>query len=546
MSVMLVQVDWTNQDGDTFTFSDVELSNLKRDSEAKASTATVTLKNPINRLVSGYTQPFTVYSSDTNESVFNEGDTVKIYIAKIDVVRDIDTSDTSSDLIMTGEIAEVNCKGIEKGSKIRLKIVDKTWVMLNKLWAFNYNATKAFKAPQIVQDVVRHITAEVSRDPLSFDSAGNLVSNGIYSVDARLVSEGGYIEDTRQDSSAFPTTTIAKVFKPAYEFIKDLSTLEHTNDFSTDDEDNPPQDRIMRFYLDEKNRFHWFYPKDGVTTTLNGAITATDTSITLTDSSSFDSSGRVAIGSELVDYTGNAGNILTGCTRGANNSTAAAHSDAATVTSAYLFIEGDASTGNDIINFNLIKSTFDIVNMVIYNAGKDLLGSGILDYYYDRNTKEKQMKMVKKPYTEIAKELIQGEINAARLTKDNTQAVFTYEGNFYKETTGDYDGGGGITTGWGTSVTSDATYNAAVRAEAKRLAKAKAIALTLRRGSPRWKGTIECRFRRYTAGELINFTSTRAGINAQDLRIKTCQYNITKTSGFVTLTVEEDERKRSD
>jgi hypothetical protein len=245
----------------------------------------------------------------------------------------------------------------------------------------------------------------------------------------------------------------------------------------------------------------------------------------------------------LIDYSGKSSNDLTGLSRGANNTTAASHNDGATVTSALLFIEGDTSTGNTIIGFNLTQKTFDIVNMVIFNAGKDLLGSGILNYFYDKNTKEKQLKMTYKPYTEIAKELIQTEINDGRLTLDNTQADFTYEGNFYKETTGDYDSGSGITTSWGTVVTSDATYNTAVRDEANRRAQAKAFALTKQRGSPRWKGTIECLFKRYTAGELINFTSTRAGINQQDLRIRTVQYNITKEGGFATLTVEEDEKK---
>ncbi len=543
MAVMLIRVDWTNQDGDTSTFNDIERINLSRNSEAKASISTITLKNTINRLVSGYTQPFTIYNSDTNEILFQEGDTVKIYIAKLENnIREIDTSITSSDLIMSGEISEVSVKGGEKGSKITLTVVDKTWVILNKAWAFNYSNSKGFTAPKIVQDVVRHITAEVSQDPFSFDDAGNFVNNGKYAVDARLVSEGGFIEDTRQDSSAFPTTTIAKVFKPAYEFIQDSSTLEHTNDFAgSDDEDNPPQNRIMVFYIDELNRFHWFYPKDGVTTTLNGAITSTVTTITLTSTTGLDTSGRVSIGSEQIDYTGISSNDLTGVTRGANNSIAASHSDGDTVTSAMLFIEGDKSTGNVIHEFNLKKKTFDIVNMVIYNAGSDLNGSGILDYYYDRNTKEKSLKMVYKPYTEIAKELIQAEINAGRLTKDNTQSDFTYEGNFY--TAGAY--GGGKTTDWGTVVTSDAEYNTAVRDESKRRAQGKAIALTQSRGSPRWKGTISCEFRRYTAGELLNFTSTRAGINAQDLRIKKVQYNLIKSGGFVTLTVEEDERKRS-
>ena len=67
------------------------------------------------------------------------------------------------------------------------------------------------------------------------------------------------------------------------------------------------------------------------TTTLNGGIVAADTTITLTDASSFPTSGTVLIGnfssgnyastSELVTYSGKAGNDLTGCTRSTNGTT---------------------------------------------------------------------------------------------------------------------------------------------------------------------------------------------------------------------------------
>ena len=68
------------------------------------------------------------------------------------------------------------------------------------------------------------------------------------------------------------------------------------------------------------------------TTTLNGGIAAADTTITLTDASSFPTAGTVLIGdfsspdyaatSELVTYTGKATNDLTGCTRSTNGTTA--------------------------------------------------------------------------------------------------------------------------------------------------------------------------------------------------------------------------------
>jgi len=69
----------------------------------------------------------------------------------------------------------------------------------------------------------------------------------------------------------------------------------------------------------------------GATTTLNGAITDSDTTITLTDASSFSSSGSVRIGNEIITYSGKSVNDLTGCTRGTNGTTAVAHADTTAV-----------------------------------------------------------------------------------------------------------------------------------------------------------------------------------------------------------------------
>ena len=67
-------------------------------------------------------------------------------------------------------------------------------------------------------------------------------------------------------------------------------------------------------------------------TTLAAEASAAATTLTLTDSTGLPSSGRVEIDSEQIDYTGNAANVLSGCTRGVNNTTADGHSNGSTVT----------------------------------------------------------------------------------------------------------------------------------------------------------------------------------------------------------------------
>ena len=62
-------------------------------------------------------------------------------------------------------------------------------------------------------------------------------------------------------------------------------------------------------------------------TTVNGGINSSATTIVLTDSSNFPSAGTILIGTELITYTANNTNtnVISGCTRGTNSTTAVAH-----------------------------------------------------------------------------------------------------------------------------------------------------------------------------------------------------------------------------
>ena len=67
------------------------------------------------------------------------------------------------------------------------------------------------------------------------------------------------------------------------------------------------------------------------TTTLAEALDASETEIDLTSSSGFSATGTIFIDNEQITYTGISTNTLTGCTRGANSSTAATHDNATQV-----------------------------------------------------------------------------------------------------------------------------------------------------------------------------------------------------------------------
>jgi len=67
------------------------------------------------------------------------------------------------------------------------------------------------------------------------------------------------------------------------------------------------------------------------TVTLSAGISATDTSITVSDASKLASGGFIKIGSETIGYANVVDNTLTNCYRGQNGTTAAAHSISAAV-----------------------------------------------------------------------------------------------------------------------------------------------------------------------------------------------------------------------
>ena len=100
--------------------------------------------------------------------------------------------------------------------------------------------------------------------------------------------------------------------------------------------------------LDTTNNFESL-----LVTTLDGAINASVTSITLTDASEFpNGAGTILIESEQITYTGKSSNTLTGCTRGANSTSAASHSDDVAVhgffDDAELLFDSGGSDGNTV------------------------------------------------------------------------------------------------------------------------------------------------------------------------------------------------------
>ncbi len=468
MSYTQLEVTRTDSSGiETDITNDVERVTVRKGIDQKANTVEIVLKNP-------YVENNRHRWVDTeDELIWEEDDGITIK-AKL---NEDGTALSDDDVLTIADALEFNAK-LEGGrSTLTIKAVDKTFNLLNRQVPRAYTLSDNKTPADIIKDIV---------EAVSYADDGS----GTFAVTATLQTEATYdlqkasatpgIQTKRINDTDFPIIALAKVWKPVYEWIEDLSTIEATNNFdgrdsglATDSDETPVQNRKMKYFVDKDNNFRWFYPD------------------------------------EDVDYT---------------------------------ITIGSADNGfDDVKSYNLTKSTFDIVNFVIYNGGVDLYGVGTLNYYFEDTTKSKKLLTKYKAYTDISIVLIQQELNAGNLVS-NTSGSFTYQGNRYNANT--Y----GFTTSWGLSTTgfSDDDYNDALRAEIDRRCKQRARAFTARRGNPRWKGDIVIKGRNFVAGELINLTSFVHGINGRFVRIQDLTHSITNDTWTTSVNVAEDDPKVGD
>lgn len=118
-------------------------------------------------------------------------------------------------------------------------------------------------------------------------------------------------------------------------------------------------------------------------TSLNEALDDSETSIDLLDASSFPTSGTIEIGSEEITYTGVSTNTLTGCTRGANATVAAAHSlgDSVTLISAKRSLLADPIDTLLDENLTATDTSIDVVDASgLPSSGKIQIGGEEITY----------------------------------------------------------------------------------------------------------------------------------------------------------------------
>ena len=103
--------------------------------------------------------------------------------------------------------------------------------------------------------------------------------------------------------------------------------------------------------------------------TLDGAVAVGDESIVLTSSSNFPSNGLIKIDSEEITYAAISSNTLTGCARGQNGTTAAAHLDNAAVTCATIKVtdEDHGALDNDFVTYTDAATLGGVITAAVLN-----------------------------------------------------------------------------------------------------------------------------------------------------------------------------------
>ena len=118
--------------------------------------------------------------------------------------------------------------------------------------------------------------------------------------------------------------------------------------------------------------------------TLNANVADDDTTVTLSSTTGFPSTGYVKINSEIIFYNGVSGNDLTNCLRAQYSTTAAAHTSGDAVTCATITVNdtGHGCNDDDFVTFSGAATLGDVITADILNQEYQVVHVEDVDTYY--------------------------------------------------------------------------------------------------------------------------------------------------------------------
>lgn len=381
--------------------------------------------------------------------------------------------------------------------KLKIKSTDKTAMLLSKMWAQAYTEDSDLNASEIIINLVGHLN----------DLDGN-AGNGIQLGKTPLTTTN--VSTTKQDGSALPKPiSMSKIWKPGYEWLNDLSQPENTG-----------EDRPYIYYVDSLNDLHWHYPYQKPITTLTSNIDSLVTTIPVTSTIGYPTSGTFVIEEEIIGYTGLTSTSFTGCTRGDKYSNAISHTSGTEVSGLFLYLGRQ-----DIYSLNIGTTEDGTYNFIIYNGGPTPQGYELLDYSLDLAQVGKKFRMKFFDWKSVGKDITNAEKNRSDWPD--------VDDNF---PTGAYP----WTPWWlNTTVASDEEYQAAFETKVREMCenKAKSYYIT---GKQKYKA--ECQLRgtlAYNVADLVNVYSPKFNL-LLNLRVKEIKHQLNKGSWTTDISLEED------
>jgi len=532
---------------------DIKTISIKRSSDMKMSKAEIVLKNANLKHINTGSTDFVQLSGIEMDSP------IEIYADYNTIPDDIRTS-TNADvvaqrraaLIFNGNITAIDLQNSSKKTDIKLVATDSMLLVMNKVRIANYRSTS-------LTNVLINLIQQ------AFEDKGTYTNYEI--------------------PSGLPTIDYYATHRPLHEHILKVSSPDYTG-FT--------RNAIFKLIPDPDNatfpyKFIWLEPKDTASTTLNGAITATDTTITLTSVTNFPPEGAVTIGNEVIRYTSISGNDLVVASngRGFGSSSPSSHLNGTAVTSVMTITTGKTGPGIKKLNsIKIKKSEDDAINMLIMRLGTDLFGRSITHYAYDTNSETVGLRMKIVDWKYVAENYFANNVgsktnvattlsnpsypatlalndasnlatgtNYIRVLVENNPEIIkvNYSGSGNNVTIssagdrGQFNTSANVNIEAGT-VVADYTAivslgNTAIRTAIKELAREQYAREFFRFQNPRWTAQIDMEGNAIGPLGLVNITAQDIGINSFPLRIKDITHTLNKTSWTTTLKLEEDELK---
>ena len=535
--------------------------NATKSTEIKNNILQITLRNNASQYDGTYIYGKNV-NADTYSLKYQEEDMFSLYLKHTNDGTDYNDSTWATSDYLVGEfmLKEIGYNSSEADTRITLKCVDRAYTIFNIVFSYSYGINTTWTAPGMLRNALRINAEAIDTNIKTFTGTGN--DSGVsYQMDMRFTSEGGYIEDMRR-----------------------IRTDNNPDTYSYDAE-----------------------------TTLNGALNSSDTTITVISTTGFEESGTLVISdgttTEHIKYTGITATTFTGCTRGIDDTGGQSHSDSTKVyqgfpeillskswkplfewvsdisqssytnypdevaeggteyfNRAFIFwidkqnavhwMNADDQVDSEIIlgeedfkAMRLEKSVFDSVNFVIYNAGEDMYGNGILFYWYDENSDASGLKMRYQPMTEIVHNLVRNDINNNNTSRDTTKtqdelkqfpSSYPITSWAFKEESNNFRNYIGSTAR--TSLANDSEYNESLREAAKWTGLVESQEITAKTSGLRYKGNIILKGQHFNPGDLVEVTDRVTGQVSQKVRVMNVRHTVNQNGWTTNLDVEEDEK----